>query len=538
MRIIPEGSNNTMPPPDIKLIATRIFSASGWLLIGLVITVVGAIAYSRAYLGFGTETDFLGIFLIDAVHFQRADPLVLEFHPPFYPIVLACFQWLLDDWFVTGRIVSFVASASVVIASYCFFRDALSKPAALGAVVALAVSPTFLTYSTLATSDVFFAALYCLSILAAFRAATRNSIRLWVLTGAVLGLALLSRTNAISLLLIIFIPLIEQNNAIGRRFRDVIAIVVGLAVPFVLWAGYAGLTGSPLAPSGTYVNLAVTFFPPEGAQVWVDSVAYAEETFDSSLDVLLHDPVRLFATYAKWLYGLPFRVTSSDGLFAYPFNLLVLPAFLYLFFSVREKWVFYALVIALGQIAVVNFKTFEARYYLFLIPLIGAAVGYSAERVFFNRRIETGTQFGRAVVRLVISALIVVSFADALKHGYERATLNDAELGEVLAAADKIMNPGSAIVARKANIAFYTDSKRLDMPRGSDIGELKIFLENQNQSRDVFIYFGSVEKKLRSEYIDLLSADFNVQWLRLEASSKVPGEWVLYRYCPPHSQAN
>jgi 4-amino-4-deoxy-L-arabinose transferase-like glycosyltransferase len=525
-------------PVDIRSTKKYLASFSGPIVGCLLLVAVAAMSLSRAYFGFGTETDFLGGFMIDAAHLLRGEALEVAYHPPFYSIVLAGFQWLLDDWFVSGRLLSFVASALVIAASYSFYRDALSKPAALGAVLALAVSPIFLTYSTFAVSDVFFVALYSLTLLAAFRAGNGDSVYRWAGAGVVLGLALLSRTNAISLLLVVLIPLVDANKAVLQRLRDTGAVVVGMFIPFAIWAGYAAWTNSPFMPSGTYVNLALTFFAPEGAQVWAEGVSYAEKTFDGTLDVLLHDPVRLFGTYANWLYGLPGRVTSTSGLFAYPMSLVVWPAFLYLLFSVREKWVVYALVITLGQIAVVNFKTFEARYYLFLIPLLGAAIGHSGGRLFFNRASEAGSEIGRIVVRLVIVAIVCLSVASSIKEGHELATRNDAELGEVLGVAGGVVQPGSAVVARKSNVAFYTNSTALGMPRGTDIEDLHAYLREQDQGVDVYVYYGSIEKQLRSEYGKLLDPGANVPWLRLEATGSASGDWALYRYMPLQTQAD
>ncbi|MBT8328625.1 MAG: hypothetical protein KJN87_02875, partial [Desulfofustis sp.] len=134
---------------------------AGPLMIAGLCFIVGAISWSRAYFGFGTEADFLGGvlpgYMTEASHFHRGEPLDVSFHPPLYVIVIACFQAILDDWFLTGRTVSFLASVIFVVSSYLFFNQALSRAAALGVVMGLAASTTFMAFGALATSDMFFA---------------------------------------------------------------------------------------------------------------------------------------------------------------------------------------------------------------------------------------------------------------------------------------------------------------------------------------------------------------------------------------------
>ena len=130
---------------------------------------------------------------------------------------IALVQAITNDWFVTGRVVSFVAASVTVIATYWFFRRVLSESAAIGSIVVLAAPPVFVTYSALASSDVFFLGMYALCLLMAMRAATAQSNPFWFITGFVIGISLLSRTNAISILVILIVPWLEFDWPVRRR---------------------------------------------------------------------------------------------------------------------------------------------------------------------------------------------------------------------------------------------------------------------------------------------------------------------------------
>ena len=510
----------------------KLQSYIGPILVLGVLAVIAIISAPRAYFGFGVETDFLGGFMWEATSFLRCEPLQLSFHPPAYPMFVALFQAVVDDWFASGRLVSFVASAAVLTTSFLYFRNALSKPAAAGAVLALAASPVFMYSATFASSDVFFLAVYWTCLWAFLHAARGTSVTRWVAAGIVLGIALLSRTNAISLLLILLVPLLDTDLSIRTRLQQIVVAFLAMLIPLSVWATYAVLTDSPFGPSGTYINLALTFFPPDGTQTWADGVSYAEENFDSTWSVLAHDPVRLLSIYIRWLIELPLKITTAPDLMAYPFNLIWLPAILYLVYSSNQRWIVVALVIALAQIAIVNLKEFHSRYFLFLVPLLGAAAGHFASNVFFRLAGQNGHSFGRVIARFALIGIVALSIVSAIVSAYTRAYSNHDELEEVLQAVESSIPPGSTVIARKPNLAFYLDGEVAGMEGGADLQDLRALAGHVESGDPVFIYYGSIEQRLRPEYSTLLNPQLGVPWLQLVAASESAGDWVVYRYVP------
>jgi hypothetical protein len=167
------------------------------LVVVLFVCCVGFVSFQREYFNFGTETDFLGGFLPEAQRFLNSEPLQLTTHPPGYPIALALLNLVIGDWGITGRVISLLSAAVVLVCGYFVFSSLGGRFVAWGATVSLAASSAFLYSASVSTSDMFFTALFWLSALLSFRAIETRSSRAWFASGVVIALALLSRTNAV-----------------------------------------------------------------------------------------------------------------------------------------------------------------------------------------------------------------------------------------------------------------------------------------------------------------------------------------------------
>lgn len=517
---------------DNKYIGEKLFGVATLAAISGILITIAFLSFSRIYFDFGVETDYLTDFKGDASSFLSGAPLSIEYHPPLYSITIALVQSLTGDWFLTGRLVSFFAAAITLFTSYIFFYLTLSRAAALGSLITLLASTQFLTASTVAASDIFFLALYMSSLLASLVATRRQTIFAWFGAGFIIGLTLLSRTNAIGLLLLLLVPWWESDKPIQLRVLAAIVMVVGVAVPLLGWGYYVLQTGTPVFPSGTYISLAWTYFPPEGATAWLDSVQYAKETFSNTWQVIAHDPIRMLRIYAENLYDLPRHLAGANNLAAYPLNLLVLPALLYLLYSANSRWTLFAVIIAIGQIAIINLTTFQPRYYLFLVPLVGGAMGHMfGELVSLAPRLDS-SELSRRVSGVIAVAIAILAVMNSVRHTHYWLNKNVLELQEAVSAATEIIPPNALVIARKPVIPFYTDGEYSGMPAGDSLSDLYRYLLTQSHGRDVFIYYGSAERRLRPEYSELLSSD-NIPWLELVASSAQPAGWVLYRYNHP-----
>ena len=162
----------------------------------------------------------------------------------------------------------------------------------MAAALALLIWPDFIVLSVTASGDMLFLALM-LTSLAIASTPSPAIVRHGVLSGIVAGLASLTRTNGIVLLLLPLFFAIHFSREL--RIRAALLASCGFFIPWSLWALFVAITSSGLFPSKTYIDIAVTFFGPDGHRFSSnsDNWAYAEATFSSLGDVLTHDPVAL-----------------------------------------------------------------------------------------------------------------------------------------------------------------------------------------------------------------------------------------------------
>jgi hypothetical protein len=494
--------------------------------------LIGLLSINRQYFTFTTETDFVSMYIQEARKFLTGEPLLLAHHPPLYPIVLAQLWRWTNNWFQAGLLISWL-SASVSLASAFFvFLTLYGRAAAWGSLVGLLTSCLFLTYAAFATTDVFFLAIFYSGILLSLLAAQTTSTRLWCAAGLVLGFSLLTRSNSVSLLTLLSFPLLQERRWRHRLFSFGFMVLFCL-LPLAMWGAYASSTGSPLLPtSGLADNLAMTYFADRSAGVGVEAMSQVMGRFESVIDVLafrpyvvayhyLHDLGRVFASAFhshQLLFVLP------------PLNLLAFSGLIILVFTRLTKPAILFLTLILFQVALVNFKTYEDRFYLFLVPVLGAAAGTMLMHLYH----VIPTRSLRLSAVLICTLCFLGASALTVRKAHLLLHAQDAELSATVQAVRNVLTPGTLLVARKGHIAYYTGSQSIGFPESVDLDGLREALERDLKKRDlkrdqVLLYFGSSERFHRPHLIGLSSPATAPSWLELIAHGSEAGGWVLYR---------
>lgn len=489
--------------------------------------VLAAFGY-RSYFGYGTETDFVGSMIGEAQRLISGEPLESRFHPPGYTFVLAEVYLLSGDWFTAGKIISAVSGIIAILASYMIFRRLLGAETGiwtgLGAVVGLVCSSTFLAFSLQATSDIYFLSLFLLSMLAALTAFQRNgSLAMWASCGALVALATMTRTNGITLLLLLALPFF-QTTPVPQRLRSFATAALAAAVVFALFLAFASATGSSLFPEGTYKNLAASYFSAE--RVSWEGIVEADARFDSLTAVLLHDPLAIVQQYLKDMAKL--AVFGLAKLAGPVLVLLALPGALLMLKDRSGFTVFIFAIVAIAQVGLVNFKAFEPRLYLFILPWIGAAAAYALFRV-STARLDRAIRWPAL---LIAAALIAGSFAIALGSAARFATTDNGELVSAVPEIEKLAGPGDMIVARKPHLSFYTGAGFTYLPQAADPAELAQHLEKiaAETAGTVYVFWGRIEKDLRPEIAEMLAEKGATPWLVPEAGTSTSSTWTLFRF--------
>jgi hypothetical protein len=184
------------------------------------------------------------------------------------------------------------------------------------------------------------------------------------------------------------------------------------------------------------------------------------------------------------------------------------------------------LLISLAQLLLVNMKAFQPRFYLFLVPIMGAAVGEIAWRLLHA---DWPPERRRAVMALFGLMLVTAAGLAALK-AYRVLDVQVNEVADVLPVVAPKIPQGSAVLARKPHLAFYTEAQWIYLPDLAGGEALHEYLRRQEFAQPVYLFYGVMEREYRPQYLTLQSADAAPDWLEVVAESSAPGNWILYRY--------
>lgn len=495
-----------------------------------VLIVYGALVLflglGRSYLGYVTETDFIGVFVPDAQRFLAGEPLQSSAHPPLYPMLIGALYSLIGDWLTAGVLLSFLSSLVALLASYLLFLRLGGRAAAWGAVLALLGASVFVKYSALATSDVFFQALFVSSCLFAATAAHSGSRPLWWVCGITAGLGAVSRANGLTLVLFMLAPLFYR--AAGReKIAHCLFVAAGFALPVILILVYGASTGSRVFPSNTHVNLAVTYFSGSDAVSWNDKLSRVDGRFDSLSEVLLHNPLLIAKTYATDLFDR--LVFKPAQLMEPPLYFFFVPGLFFLIGMRLSGPLIFLLGAMLAQLLLVNFKGFDHRFYLFLIPLMGAGVGEMCSRIV---RWKWPSSRRRRWTAALIAMMFLMTSGLAAGRAYFSIRNQTEELREAVPVALEKLGAQATLLADRPHLSYYTNAKRIILPDLKSLHELQAALEEQRGAAPVYLFYGSWERRIRPQYLDLQHPQSAPKWLQAIAWGKRTGSWVLYRYQP------
>ena len=501
-------------------------SVGGILVLTATLVLLGV---TRQYLNYGPETDYLGMFVPEAQRLLDGKPLLVLWHPPVYSIVIGMIQFVVQDWVLTGILLSIASAAATAAFAFLLFREIDDRWAAWGALVGLGVSPLFIEYGVSASTEMFFLVLFYGSAFLVFRALGSGDMRLWTVAGLIVGLGLLTRANGLSLVLLGATPLFDRN---GRRFRGLFAFAFGMLLPLAAWGTVALLTGSPFLPAGTHANLAATYFSD---RVSGDDLVLMAERFDSMWAVLTYDPVHMAKTYVRDLYEGIATLFLSHRLIAYPVSLLLLPGLLVLLVRGRRDLLIFLTVVVLPQLLLVNLKQYNHRYYLFLVPLFGACAGVCAAVIWEHAR----WRGARLMLVGLVTAAILIGARAALLQAHEALHASDAELDAAVPAVVEAQPDCRTLLSRKPHLGFYADCPTILIPPVESATELRSWLQVETgpsgdlDGTGLYLYFGTQERLLRPDLLEIADPEQAPDWLVPAVSRDGRDGWVLYRVGEP-----
>ncbi len=480
-----------------------------------------ALAAQHSWLSFAGETDYLGLFVPEAKRLLAGQPLLIAFHLPLYPAAIALARSLLGDWARAGIAISLLAAVASALTTWWLIDRLFGRAAGLGALAVLATSAPYLAHAAGAGSDLVFLALYLGALALALAGVRGGHDAAWLGLGLVVGLALLTRTNALPLLLLLLAPCLRPEPA-ARRARGTALTFAALALPLSLWLEFAAASGSPPWPTSNHVNLAMTFFATAADPVSDEAFVSVAARFHSVWDVLAYNPARLLEIYLADLLRL--GRSEIPGLVAFPLGLLTLPGLLFLPARRRSAVAGLLGLVTLGEVLFVNLKTFEARYWLFLLPWLGAGLGMLLAEV---ARALPATGAWRLGQGIALGAAGLLALTLALTAARAELTSGATELAEAVPAARALAGPDDLLVARKPHLAYYTGARFVLLPDLRSADALAAWLCTLRPKGRVFVYDGQIERAYRPALQPVLAAPSPPAWLERRAAGPAGGGWTL-----------
>jgi len=226
------------------------------------------------------------------------------------------------------------------------------------------------------------------------------------------------------------------------------------------------------------------------------------------------------------MIALNFR---ENILVMFPINLLALPGILLLFYKSNRTFILLFLLSTLLQISIVNFKAYDPRFFLFLVPIFGAGAGLCLQKMLQ----EVNSRNIRIIIFLFLIPFIVFGFYKSYPKVYNSLHSQDELFRELLQAVEKLSTQESNIVSRKPNhLSYYTNLRPFVIPMVSTEEDLKEFFQDIYNGSPIFLLFGSAEEKSRPDLKYLIFPEKSPEWLKPVARSKKTGAWVLYQYLP------
>jgi 4-amino-4-deoxy-L-arabinose transferase-like glycosyltransferase len=496
------------------------------LLISLGLILFG-FSMHRQLGAYGVETDFYGGFISEARRLLAGKSLQLEWQPPLYSFLLAGVYLLIGDWFRAGLAISVVSAVFAVGAVHTLFGNLYNRIAGWGAALGLALWPQFLVLAITASSDVLFLSLMMTSLAVVVGGETLSKRRSLV-AGLLAGLAALTRTNGITLLLIVFIA--ARRVTKEKKVKAAALALSGFLFPWAIWFLISRMSGSPLFPVRTYIDIAATFFNPEGARFSSnsDNWIFAENRFASLLEVILFDPQVLILGYVRNLLLNIFLFFEFAGVFSILLGCASLFSIVWLLMQRTNNklllpfWMIYA-----SQYAVLALRSFDTRYFLFLVPAIAAGAFLLGtgliDRIFgaeSRNKTTTTVAFGAVLILLAtINGTLLIRFINR----------EPVEIIEASALLRGIASGDENIIARKPHIAFYSGLQYSVIPSVDSELELHHELCYERSRHKFFLFFGREEARTRPGLRFLEVAKSSRDWLLPVGYGQPMGSWVLYK---------
>ena len=198
-------------------------------------------------------------------------------------------------------------------------------------------------------------------------------------------------------------------------------------------------------------------------------------------------------TYARDAFHSLVRLLRGDQLTLLPIGVLLLPGLVLLFRTMDRRLAFVLAAATLLQAALVNLKAYEGRYFIFAVPLIGAAAAAVA-RAAWERLEATGARVAAAALPAGVAGIALLGAHPGSARGAARPGRRIVR-GHAGGPADG--GPGRG--ARRTEVLCWRSIRGVKparLPRAGTLDELRAGWRAIPE-RPLYLFFGSAEARLR-----------------------------------------
>lgn len=486
---------------------TRAPGSRGHDTIAVAITAAAAVALRLILLPRGAVINGDGVYYATLAH-HLADGQVSDgisgYWSPLYPALVALASLVVSNLETAGRLVSVFAGGAVVVPTFVLARQLFDRRTALLAAGVVAVHPALLESSTWVMTEAVYTLLLMSAIAMGWTALRSGHWAWFAATGAVFGLAYLTRPEAIGFAPLFALFGVALGTRIGadaglrtRAARAVLALAAcaAVALPYVIVVH--AKTGSWTISSKVDSN---TQFGESGSILsLVDGgrTTRMDELFGSAFDVPAASPVVSDSAVApppqsprptrSHETGLRRLVTTGrDNLVhqvreylpvVLPYALLACAALGLIAALATQGWPRHVYLLAFGVASVVGYSATvtELRYIYPLVPIAAAYLAFGAWTIaegaaWLATRWRAGTVRSPLVVAgaaVTTLTLLGVALAPRYEGHFGRPTLEESPLEEKEAGRwlqQHTDDRDLLVMADNATVAFYAGGAHVFIP--------------------------------------------------------------------------
>ncbi|MCG8604721.1 glycosyltransferase family 39 protein [bacterium] len=482
--------------PEKKL--TR-YEKLAFLVAGFMLVFLLALSHFHKMGGYGFETDFYWAYAPDAKNILDGKKPEEPGVGPGYTLVLAGFNLLLDDWFLSGKLISMLSTVFCGIFTFKLMGVVFTQRLALFTMILWFV--TVLPFSIMAGTDMFFAMVVAIGIYYFFKKREFSPKDLAV-SAAIMAYAYLTRHNAVVLPIAVAVILLLFNPhswTWAHRVKGLALFGVVFLAVMAPWLAVLQFSSGETMRSDSFLIIASHFYGRPGI-VGSEDMRLAAQKFDSLKAVIFYDFAYFVKHYLLNLYKHSYKLLLDS--LKFPTFLFVGAGLIALLPRLNKKQISF-FVFPVLSFLLLCLVHYEPRYYLYIIGffvLLPAHYLCSESRQSLPKR-NSGKLIAKAAAYYVT---VVVVLAFSLKEIKATIDSEPRELLEISRFLKEHVRESETIIARKPHIGFLSNLETKYFPEAKSLSELLEFAANEKAD---YLIYGEIEAKRRPELNFLLEPE-------------------------------